>query len=125
MALNKQNQTGSSRNHPSAENSGSEPAAAFTPGPWSAQPSEPDANGEPMTWYVVRGEGRYCPAIANIWPGSENPEADARLMAAARELLAACRAGLHALMIAADHRSEIENLEAAIAKALGQSEDPS
>lgn len=59
-----------------------------TPGPWKAVDAFVENN--PNRWLVARG-GWGGPNIADCGPGAE---ADARLIAAAPELLAACRIAL-------------------------------
>jgi hypothetical protein len=101
-----------------------------TPGPWEAEPNEP---GEfvPGSWRVNHQGTRQ-------WVASQvTGEADARLIAAAPNLLAQCEAALayllanvpkgnirnsahfHALN---EHAALCKSLRAAIAKALGKSE---
>lgn len=66
-----------------------------TPGPWAENWST-RTNNEPCKGWFVEAESAYdrdtYGAIANLPDGRENTEANARLIAAAPELLEACKA---------------------------------
>jgi hypothetical protein len=92
-----------------------------TPGPWSAQPSELGPDDKPFHWYVVAGNGRYDPAIVSTWPGSVDPERDARLISAAPDMLEALE-GLVASVrgVGPKDGKVLARADAAIAKARGE-----
>ena len=81
----------------------------FTPGPWSCQPigDESDCN--------ILGGGREL--IATV------ADCDARLIAAAPDLLNACRDALHVIDASkGDNWTTVDDLREAIAKAEGRDE---
>jgi hypothetical protein len=88
--------------------------AQHTPGPWVVESGELVQRESPVGWFVCHPKTE-CDATALCWL---EHEADARLISAAPELLAACEALLerYRIMVAADG---IECLQAiaAIAKA--------
>jgi hypothetical protein len=106
-----------------SENCGEEKfftTALATPGPWFAAPAAHPIEGTPPFWYVNTGPDSYDPAVAATWGPSETHEANARLLAAAPELLDA----LHDLLKATnfdDGEPWIVGAHAAIAKAEGRS----
>lgn len=71
-----------------------------------------DERGDSGFVYVDRGPGFDYLQV--------EPAEHAALIAAAPDLLAACKDALHGLRMDAAHREEIETLEAAIAKAEGR-----
>lgn len=91
-----------------------------TPGPWFAYPSSNDPSGKPHYWYVTTGDGPFEPAVACTWPSSISPEADARLLAAAPELLSALKACLKGMSDFSVHGPCVVQARSAIAKAEGK-----
>jgi hypothetical protein len=101
--------------------------AAHTPGPWREGPTE--GIGERGKLIVVDADGlKVCDCESDLLPGLRfarpYPEdtANARLIAAAPELLAACRAALAWYGLDGDHLTDPARalLVTAIAKALDQ-----
>jgi hypothetical protein len=95
--------------------------ATHTPGPWHVRSSEGQQS------HVVYAADNYAIANATTYHG-QHPlhcaEANARLIAAAPELLAACEAALPELDFVSDGLGEgfhtvVDGLRAAIAKAKG------
>jgi hypothetical protein len=93
-----------------------------TPGPWYV------LDGRRVSWaspYREFGDGfsSYCVAITHEWPGLIDAEANARLIAAAPDMLQALRRAVLALAFAAETsaamRDDYEAVNAAIAKATG------
>ena len=90
-----------------------------TPGPWefvfdvaytSGQHPEPD-----YEYARISSDKRFN--IAKIYPDSEEWRANARLIAAAPDLLAACKVALNAINLNDETLTAREHLQAAIAKA--------
>jgi hypothetical protein len=96
--------------------------AKHTPGPWQVDP-EPSSDGSLLVWGDTRSP-RGGEVVA--WCNSEltRNHADARLIAAAPELLAACRAWIAYLdprdnLYSHEETELIRQMQAAIAKARG------
>lgn len=86
-----------------------------TPGPWRLEPSWLETDNP----YVVADNGKIFPYVEFV--ADVALEADARLIAAAPELLAACEMALLDMRYYATvHGESITALEAAIAKAKGE-----
>lgn len=102
----------------------------YTPGPWEASTPEPERQG-PLTWYnepwSISGENgqKHIANISTMFAAEEAEDrANARLIAAAPELLEACKRVLRAINwgYTEDRMSDDEQaalLSAAIAKATG------
>ena len=94
--------------------------SAHTPGPWEVENSKDEHNGVefPQGYNIVSEDGQYIVGDAGILEG-EIDEANARLIAAAPELLEALRFVLTA------HGEQLHDAfamaNAAIAKATGES----
>jgi hypothetical protein len=95
--------------------------AKHTPGPWAVHPSKARVDA-----FVG---GAPLPVCELLWPTDQRSEAEteanARLIAAAPELLAACKAMLVLLIPKFEHEpmkyfSEIQQIEAALSKAEGR-----
>jgi len=95
-----------------------------TPGPWKASEGDtniPDCEG---AWGDVKEDGDHY-AIATIWADTDELEveakANARLIAAAPDLLAACRAALsqmcNTVAPSTSFTDVVDMLDAAISKA--------
>jgi hypothetical protein len=91
--------------------------SAHTPGPWKFGDNSKFFKTNPFNVYV-QGGGVHSASIANVPYKKTIPEAEARanalLIAAAPELLEACKAAL------SDDKPYIEKCRAAIAKATGE-----
>jgi len=89
---------------------------SYTPGPWIW-------TSLPVDVLAENGELPIA-AVQNVGPargGSVTTEANARLMAAAPDLLAACRAALASLLyLRHDPTNTTDDLRAAIARAIGE-----
>ena len=71
---------------PTPSNATAEPAAAHTPGPWVCYADLPSTEPD---WHIVTTSNRLrVLANVHIEPGNKTDEANARLIAAAPELLA-------------------------------------
>lgn len=98
-------------------------AAKHTPGPWRLRA----AAGSRSLWRIVNAAGRVIGTISRPFQGVDAADADARLIAAAPELLEALQAAYDALAISyplhscdMDKRGAIlGQARAAIAKAEG------
>lgn len=90
--------------------------AHHTPGPWKFGHM---MDGE--RWWVGQEYDRLPVAFVDRhdWPEAV-VAANLRVIAAAPALLEACKAALHALKMDAAHRTEIDDLNAAISKAEGK-----
>jgi len=90
----------------------------YTPGPWTAEAK--DLGGEVPSWRVYNMPEGQQVASVHRWNG-EGDEANAHLIAAAPDLLEACKEALVRLECHnhPDGR-RLDNLRAAIAKAEGQ-----
>jgi hypothetical protein len=88
-----------------------------TPKPWHHRPVVNEIQAGPLNVKVAQmpmdGQGR----------AHDENLANARLIAAAPELLEACKAALHAMRTGNSEVSAIDGLVAAIAKAAGESHD--
>ncbi len=89
-----------------------------TPGPWQS-----DAAGESHEWVVLSSENQSICACMNGVGGKDRVQANARLIAAAPELLEALEDVLKITMFHSNPESELERRKskarAAIAKAKG------
>lgn len=97
--------------------------SAHTPGPWRAVRSGQvgRASAEFYIWHQVNGQGN-SPAVAHVKHSMVQPtEANARLIAAAPDMLLALRRAVLALAFVAERfpamRDDYEAVSAAIAKA--------
>lgn len=107
------------------------PKTGHTPGPWAhkqeVDKSYDSRTGEPRTKtnHWVRGQGEHD-YVALITGNSKNPAADARLIAAAPELLEALEVLLENIDAYGDHlHDKLEGVQAAreaLAKATGGAE---
>ena len=90
-----------------------------TPGPWAVADWSKGPNGEASSYHpfpVIAGSNGH--GVAEVLMGQKKGMANARLIAAAPELLEACRVALAGLLPYEKSVSR-NNLEAAIAKAEG------
>lgn len=102
-------------------------SAAFTPGPWVADSAPQHAAAY---WYILAGSDvDGTPIVATVrldttdGPPRSEAEANARLIAAAPDLLQACEDALRVFVSEGHgHYREAETLRAAIAKATGGTE---
>lgn len=94
-----------------------QPRSTFTPGPWAV---EIDRGG--ASTLVSYDTGPESGAICKLYGSGEEKQANARLIAAAPELLEACKHTLTSLVdLHPKMRASISKLVAAIAKAEGRS----
>lgn len=87
--------------------------AKHTPAPWS------DSGNEPDYWPITDANGYL---IANVWRDTESGKSNARLIAAAPDLLAACEAALDVITRYEPQPERLEiwgQLKDTIAKAKG------
>lgn len=92
---------------------------AHTPGPWECYADLPSTD---PSWHIVTSAGRTrVVANVHIEPGNATDEANASLISAAPDLLAACKACLDNCGCQEDNDpcANCARLEAAIAKAEG------
>ena len=89
-----------------------------TPGPWKFGKELTARSGEWLVSFDAGSKGRGI-AIAETRAGSGNEEANARLIAAAPELLAACRL-VEQAQRDGDYMTAFRAVSAAIAKAKGE-----
>lgn len=94
----------------------SKSGAKHTPGPWGLKA----ASGARSLWRVADAVGRVIGTISRPYTGVDRADADARLIAAAPELLAALELLTDRMALVPDHEDAIlAAARAAIAKALG------
>ena len=100
---------------PSAD---AEPAAAHTPGPWVCYADLPSTEPD---WHIVTTSNRLrVLANVHIEPGNKTDEANARLIAAAPDLLAALLGCIPQLELGNGEAEHVKAAHAAIAKATGE-----
>lgn len=90
----------------------------FTPGPWQCYADLPSTD---ENWYIVTSENRMrVVANVHIEPGNPTDAANARLIAAAPELLEALQGIMDLYVPTKDVNSVATAARAAIAKATGE-----
>ncbi len=105
---------------PTPSNATAEPAAAHTPGPWVCYADLPSTEPD---WHIVTTSNRLrVLANVHIEPGNKTDEANARLIAAAPDLLAIALRFRDYTKGPDGYRyplGSVQELDAAIAKATG------
>ncbi|HZR03870.1 MAG TPA: hypothetical protein VFA81_11925 [Burkholderiales bacterium] len=97
--------------------------ALYTSGPWQFEifVSKPDGGGPPIWRVFSDNDSSYEATLCELWSGEHDNEANARLIAAAPDLLAACEEFVRKVN-AGEARStrSYRQMKAAIAKARGK-----
>lgn len=97
-----------------------------TAGPWYIRTNRhPDTDGRPWGWLDAAPPGgpqRNIPGVTVTWTRGCTSEANARLIAAAPDLLAALRGMLNIGETKAEYDAAIQRAVDAIAKATGEGE---
>jgi hypothetical protein len=91
-----------------------------TPGPWEYESQDPHALGK-----ITSDDGTLVAEVHGDWDDDHSTEANARLIAAAPDLLAACKLAVERLEVCSyqgDEDSFVEEIAAAIARAEGGGE---